>query len=115
MSNDWLLESPHVSPDAFQGSTGIENLLLGLNTITNGMFIQLTRDMTNLQYVHLGHNDIQEITMETFSAHPNLSIICLYENRLSDIPDGVFDHLHGLTVLEVNKNSLQTVRPSTLQ
>ncbi|KAK7089875.1 toll-like receptor 2 type-2 [Littorina saxatilis] len=110
MYNHFYFSTHNVSTESFKNCTGIENLLLGQNYISNENFILIFGHLRNVSYIHLGNNAIKEISQETFSGFPNLTTLCLYQNGLTKLPDGAFDSLRKLTTLEINDNQIQTVQ-----
>nr|QNL15326.1 toll-like receptor 20 [Littorina littorea] len=110
MYNHFYFSTHNVSTESFTNCTGIENLLLGQNYISNENFILIFGHLRNVSYIHLGNNNIKEISQETFSGFRNLTTLCLYQNGLSKLPDGAFDSLRKLTTLEINDNQIQTVQ-----
>ena len=110
--NDMYFGHKNVSEASFQHCTGLENLLLGHNQISNEKFIRIFGHLHNLRYIHLGSNSMGKITSKTFSGFPNLTTLCMYQNKLMSLPDGAFDSLPLLTTLEININRFQTVPSS---
>ena len=110
--NGIYFDKENVSTDSFQGCTGLENLLLGHNQISNDKFIRLFGHLDKLQYIHLGSDSMGEISRETFSGFSNLTTLCMYQNKLMSLPDGAFDSLTALTTLEININQIQTIASS---
>ncbi|XP_070204902.1 toll-like receptor 2 type-1 [Littorina saxatilis] len=111
-----LFRDPSVNQSCFAGSPHLAQLQLLHNNL-DGMsaekFSNLIGSVKNLTMLNLGHCEIQLVSEQAFATGMRrLSSLFLNSNKLTDLPDGVFDSLKSLTNLTLYSNQLHTVRES---
>jgi hypothetical protein len=72
-------------------------------------------NLTNMEFFFMGGAGAQDLFASTFSSFPRLKRLLLYENKISDIPDGAFDQNTQLYELQLNENRIQAVQESTFK
>ncbi|KAJ0183088.1 hypothetical protein K1T71_001064 [Dendrolimus kikuchii] len=88
-----------VPDNFFVDAYDIRKLIISNNNLTDVFEIPFT-----LQYLDLSDNPITEISTEDFTDLPGLNVLKLNNLWIEEVPDFVFEHLHSLTSLELERN-----------
>lgn len=93
-----------VEPDAFNHVLALETVILSnnlLRIIESGAFTEAG----NLTELYLESNNILNIESDALKI-PHLEIISLKDNRLTSLPEGVFDHAMRLEKVDLSNNEM---------
>ncbi|KAK9870989.1 hypothetical protein WA026_009949 [Henosepilachna vigintioctopunctata] len=99
---------------AFSFPTQLKEIIVsgsGIARIAKHCFYNLP----NLYLLQLDDNDITELRQDMFVKLPNLRKLILSKNNISSIQDGTFSHLANLTELRLDSNSLVTLTNLTFK
>ncbi|KAM0680779.1 hypothetical protein GINT2_001053 [Glugoides intestinalis] len=69
-------------------------------------------DLTNLELLSLGRNNIKELQPNIFEKLQKLKSLYLYDNKLTEIPSCVFDGLVNLKSLGLENNNIKELQPN---
>ena len=105
-----------VDPDCFQGLPNLEKLQMGhnfCNKVTSDRFLALFGSLTNLRSMAFGLVFIHNVTADMFQPFQFLKRLLLYDNEMTNLPDGVFDVLPNLRYLYLGGNRFTVVKETT--
>lgn len=72
----------------------------GLRVISEDLF----RNLSNLEYLDVGHNEIESFHENTFGSTRNLRVLNITHNKLHDLPESIFRGLAKLENLSLSHN-----------
>lgn len=102
LSNN-LFDDTNLSLDMFDSLSGLKNLSLSYNLLTQ---IPLAIEQENLEFLLLSHNKITAIRSASFVKCKNLRILSLRGNRISHIEANAFLSLKNLEKLDLAQNKI---------
>lgn len=90
----------NIVPDNFFiEAYNVRKILISNNNLTNIFEIPFT-----LEELDLSDNPIKEISLEDFSDRPGLKVLKLNNLQIEEVPSFVFEPLHGLEELQLERN-----------
>ena len=108
--------SAFAHPDSFSGIPNLSFLQMSHNSfsdLSEHTFHRLFSTLTSLKKLFLGRCGIYSVSRAMFANTAGLTHLYLYSNRLTAIPDGVFDYMKNLTDLVLSRNQIQVVSEET--
>ena len=104
------------NPYSFAGTPSLTFLQASHNLgsdLSEHAFYQIFGSLRSLKELYLGSCGIHSISRATFTNTIGLTILHLYNNKLTAIPDGALDSMKNLTDLRLSGNQIQVVHEET--
>ncbi|KAJ8046176.1 Leucine-rich repeat-containing protein 4C [Holothuria leucospilota] len=98
-------ELTYMDEDAFKHLTNVVFLQLGSNNIEN-LHPHIFQGMPKLRHLSLGKNKLKSIHQGIFDGLTMLESIDIRHNKLMEIPKGLFDGLTSLTEILLSRNDI---------
>lgn len=67
--------------------------------------------MTSLQWLRMGHNQIEELPENIFKGTPNLRFLGLSENKIVKIPTKTFEYISKVEKINLDSNQISEISP----
>ncbi|XP_077361963.1 oligodendrocyte-myelin glycoprotein [Festucalex cinctus] len=105
--HQWNLRVLDLSGNNLERTVFINNTLINLCTLNlsyNRLWTFPTNMPARLEIVDISHNSLVKVLPGSLDRLSNLSLFYLHNNRLSELPVGVFDKMASLRVLTLGNN-----------
>ena len=88
-----------ITSSTFRGLSGLASLEVENNKITS----IAAKAFSNISILHLYNNEISGLDPQTF-AGADATVVTLHDNKLTSLPQGIFDSLRNLNHLDLSNN-----------
>jgi Leucine-rich repeat (LRR) protein len=99
-----------INPNAFNGFTKLEKLILDHNKISE-LKVDTFNRLTSLKELDLKWNSINIVEPGAFNGLINLKILVLRDNKIKELKENTFNGLSSLEKLDLQSNSINIVKP----